>query len=160
MKTQAFDINEIEEENVILSPSFDDVLPKRVGFFSSLFKQVFSSVSATSVDFIISILLNRVFGVYYVYANMIGGAFGATTNFLIGRKWVFQKMDDRMRYQFLRFFILHMITISINSTLIYFVKENSGLPFEISKMLVATLFGFFFNFLMARYFVFHSWGKK
>jgi putative flippase GtrA len=155
MKSQILDIEDFDnsEDSELISSTF-------VSFKASLIKQVFSSLSSTVVDFIISIFLNRILGVYYVYANIIGGVCGATTNFFLGRKWVYKKKEDKMQYQMFRFFLLHLTTVSINSTLVYFVKENTGLPFEVSKMIVATLFGFFFNFLMGRYFVFHSWGKK
>jgi putative flippase GtrA len=160
MSLQSINIDELDDQLDLVHENKESIKNHKVGFFASLYKQMFSSMSATSVDFIITIFFNRILGFHYLQANIIGGICGATANFFIGRKWVYKKINDKMRYQIIRFMIIHMTALAINSTFIYIIKESSGMNFELTKILVASLVGFSFNFLMGRYFVFYTWRKR
>lgn len=112
------------------------------------------SLTATSVDFSISLLLHDLLEIYYVTATSMGSACGAVTSFLLGRNWAFLNKKGKLRKQVFRFLIINLFSIFFNSTAVFFFKENFHLSFIASRVIVALLVGIFFNFLMNRYFVF------
>jgi len=112
------------------------------------------SICATTVDFIISIILHHLLGVYYVTATSIGAFCGSVTSFSLGRNWVFLNRRGRLSIQFLRFVIINGFSIFGNTTGVFFFKENFDISFIASRVIVAILIGIFFNFFMNRYFVF------
>ncbi len=112
------------------------------------------SLTATSVDFMISILLHHVFSIYYVTATTVGSICGAFTSFSLGRNWAFLNKNGRIRKQAFRFVVISGFSIFANTTGVYFFKENFDISFLASRIIVALLIGVFFNFFMNRYFVF------
>ncbi len=126
------------------------VMPLRKTFVRS---QIVS-LTATSVDFIISLLLNHFLDIYYVTATSIGSFFGAVTSFMLGRNWAFLNRHGHIRKQVIRFFIINVFSIFANTTGVFFFKENFDISFLFSRIIVAVLIGVFFNFFMNRYFVF------
>lgn len=126
------------------------VMPLRKTFVRS---QIVS-LTATSVDFIISLLLNHFLDIYYVTATSIGSFFGAVTSFMLGRNWAFLNRHGHIRKQVIRFFIINVFSIFANTTGVFFFKENFEISFLFSRIIVAVLIGVFFNFFMNRYFVF------
>jgi len=112
------------------------------------------SLTATSVDFLISILLHHVFAIYYVTATTIGSICGAVTSFSLGRNWAFLNKMGRIRKQAFRFLVISGFSIFANTTGVYFFKENFDISFLASRIIVAVLIGVFFNFFMNKYFVF------
>jgi putative flippase GtrA len=112
------------------------------------------SLTATSVDFSISLALHGLLDVYYVTATSLGSSFGAVTSFVLGRNWAFKNKKGKLRKQAFRFSIIHLFTIFVNSTAVFFFKENFHISFVASRVIVALVVGMFFNFLINRYFVF------
>lgn len=127
-----------------------------VGLRKSFLRAIMTSLSATSVDFFISIFLNEVLNVYYVTATSIGGICGAATSFFMGRVWVFKKKTNKLKNQLIKFSFTNMVSIFLNTSGVFFIKEQFSLPFVWARVLTSVLVGFFFNFLMNRYFVFKS----
>ncbi len=125
-------------------------LPLRKTFF----RAQIVSLTSTSVDFLISILLNHFFSIYYVTATTIGSVCGAITSFSLGRNWAFLNKNGRIRKQVFRFIVISGFSIFANTTGVYFFKENFDISFLASRIIVAVLIGVFFNFFMNRYFVF------
>ena len=56
----------------------------------------FSSQVASTTDFLVTILLVKLFGVYYVYATFTGSVCGGIVNCIINYKWTF-KSKRRIR---------------------------------------------------------------
>ncbi len=127
-----------------------------IGLRKSLMRAVMTSLSATSVDFFTSIFLNELLNVYYVTATSIGGICGAATSFLMGRIWVFKKKTNKLKNQLLKFSFTNIVSIFLNTSGVFFIKEQFNLPFVWARITVSVFVGFFFNFLMNRYFVFKS----
>ncbi len=122
----------------------------------SFTKSIATSLSATFVDYGVSFLLNEFFYIYYVTATTLGGFCGAAASFFLGRLWVFKKKSDKIKNQLIKFGFTNGISIFLNTSGVYFVKEQFNLPFTASRIIVSILVGFFFNYLMNRYFVFKS----
>ncbi|MFZ1751091.1 MAG: GtrA family protein [Saprospiraceae bacterium] len=112
------------------------------------------SLTATSIDLAISLLLNHFLNVYYVTATSLGSLCGAVTSFFLGRNWAFLNRHGRIRRQVFRFLIINVFSIFANTTGVFFFKESFQISFFESRIIVAVLIGVFFNFLMNRYFVF------
>lgn len=127
-----------------------------IGFRKSFLRALLTSITATSVDFFMSVLLKEWIGIYYVTATTMGGMFGAATSFFMGRVWVFNKRTGRLSNQLLRFVFTNFFSIFLNTSGVFFIVEQFQIPFVWSRILVACFVGFFFNFLMNRYFVFRS----
>ncbi len=127
-----------------------------VGFRKSFVRALFTSITATCVDFLFSIFSKEVLAIYYVTATTLGGLAGATTSFLLGRIWVFNKRTGRLSNQLLRFIFTNFFSIFLNTSGVFFIVENFQMPFVYARVGVACFVGFFFNFLMNRYFVFRS----
>ncbi|MBP6396689.1 MAG: GtrA family protein [Saprospiraceae bacterium] len=127
-----------------------------IGFKKSFLRALLTSITATSVDFILSVVLKEWIGIYYVTATTLGGMFGAATSFLMGRIWVFNKRTGRLSNQLLRFVFTNFFSIFLNTSGVFFIVEHFEIPFVWSRIVVACFVGFFFNFLMNRYFVFRS----
>lgn len=127
-----------------------------VGFRKSFIRALFTSLTATFVDFVFSIFSKEVLAIYYVTATTLGGLAGATTSFFLGRIWVFNKRTGRLSNQLLRFVFTNFFSIFLNTSGVFFIVENFNLPFVYARVGVACFVGFFFNFLMNRYFVFRS----
>jgi putative flippase GtrA len=127
-----------------------------VGFRKSFIRALLTSLTATFVDFVFSIFSKEVLAIYYVTATTLGGLAGATTSFFLGRIWVFNKRTGRLSNQLIRFVFTNFFSIFLNTSGVFFIVENFNLPFVYARVGVACFVGFFFNFLMNRYFVFRS----
>ncbi|MBK9255940.1 MAG: GtrA family protein [Saprospiraceae bacterium] len=126
----------------------------KLSFRKTFIRAQLVSICATTVDFLISILLHHLLGMYYVTATTIGAFCGSITSFSLGRNWVFLNRRGRLSIQFLRFVIINGFSIFGNTTGVFFFKENFDISFIASRVIVAILIGIFFNFFMNRYFVF------
>lgn len=131
------------------SPEF-----KKPPFRKAFVRSQIVSLTATSIDLILSIFLYEVFAIYYVTATSLGSLVGAITSFLLGRNWAFLNKQGKIRRQVFRFIIISVFSIFANTTGVFFFKENFELSFFVSRVIVAVLVGVFFNFFMNRYFVF------
>lgn len=112
------------------------------------------SLCATGVDFLLSLIFYHFLSIYYVTATTLGSLFGAFTNFVLSRNWVFLNRHGHIRKQIIRFLIINLFSIFANTTGVFFFKESFDISFLISRIIVAVLIGIFFNFFMNRYFVF------
>ena len=65
------------------------MISQKGGFFMFLRAQL-SAQMATIADFLVTILLVRLFEVYYVYATLAGAVYGGIVNCVINYKWTFK----------------------------------------------------------------------
>lgn len=74
------------------------MISQKGGVFMFLRAQL-SAQMATIADFLVTILLVRLFDVYYVYATLAGAIYGGIINCIINYKWTFKskgkKTQDR-----------------------------------------------------------------
>ena len=59
----------------------------------------FSSQVASTTDFLVTILLVKLFGVYYVYATFTGSVCGGIVNCIINYKWTFKSKRRLRKYE-------------------------------------------------------------
>lgn len=120
----------------------------------SWFRNHISSISATAVDFGVTLLSANVIGIWYVVANVIGATAGGVVSFVLGRNWVFNQRDSKWEHQALRYVIAVLVSIGLNTLGVWLLVENFEIELAIAKMIVAVIIGVTVNFFMFRYFVF------
>ncbi len=110
---------------------------------------------ASSVDFATTILLAQIVEIWYAYATLCGSVFGGITNCAINYKWVFHAFGLKKKYVAVRYILVWIGSIVLNTYGTYSMTEQTGLNFMFSKAIVAALVAIFWNYQMQRIFVFH-----
>lgn len=130
------------------------VKSKKTLLVKSFFRSQFASILATAADFLITIFFTEVLKIWYVVSTACGAFTGAVISFILGRNWVFNRKDERWIIQAVRYILTAFSSMGLNTAGVYFLTDYFGIQYVISKIIVATLVGVFFNFFMFRYFVF------
>lgn len=138
------------------------------------FKAQLSAQFASFVDFLVTILLVKVFEVFYLYATFTGSIVGGVVNCVINYGWVFhaencKKTHVAVKYVFVwggsillntwgAFALTEWLTgmTWVNGLLGYYVDN----VFILSKVVVAVLVAFFWNYHLQRVFVYRNHNIK
>jgi len=133
-------------------------------------KALCTAQAATIVDFVLTVLLSSVCGVYYVLATTIGAICGGVTNCVMNYRWVFPG-SNRKKYSIaFRYFIVWSTSILLNVTGTYLLTEalrdqpfthqilgvHNDQVYIFSKILVAVVVAVFWNYQMQRVFVYRK----
>lgn len=135
-----------------------------------ILKYFASAQFATAVDFIVTVLLSSVCGMYYVLASAIGAVTGGCLNFITNYLWVFPGSSGRRLHIVLRYAIVWVVSLLLNTYGVYLLTEflvanplianlfgnYANHLYIISKMIVAVLVCLCFNYPLQRYFVFRG----
>ena len=133
--------------------SEDSKTPPR-SLSSLFFSAQVAAFIGTAVDFITVILLTELLAIWYVTSNVIGAALGAITNFLLGRYWVFDSTEKKIYNQAFRYFLVALGSLLLNTFGLYILTEYTSLHYIVSKIIVAVLIAFTFNFFLQKNFVY------
>lgn len=117
-----------------------------------LFKFAIVGVMNTLVTLVIIFISTRLFGIYYLVANVIGYIAGLINSFLWNRTWTFKSRGD-YKGEILRFLIVFGICYSLQFGLLIFVKEYCGVSEDISQ-LIGMVFYTGLNFILNKFFTF------
>lgn len=120
----------------------------------SLKRSQIASLIATAVDFASLIFLVEVCGVWYVAATAMGAALGAIVNFLLGRHWSFTAGDQAVGGQALRYAMVALLSLVLNSLAVYLLTAYGNIYYALSRVIAAIVVGLLFNFPLHRRFVF------
>ncbi|HUK41668.1 MAG TPA: GtrA family protein [Candidatus Acidoferrales bacterium] len=120
----------------------------------SLRRSQLASLTATIVDFASLIFLVEVAGVWYVTATAVAAFLGALVNFALGRHWTFEATEQAVRGQMLRYVLISVLSLILNSAGVYLLTDHFGIYYMLSKVITAFSVGVLFNFPLHRYFVF------
>lgn len=129
-----------------------------------------SSQLASLTDFLVTIILAKFFGLYYVHATFMGSVCGGVINCIVNYRWTFRADSVKKRYVALKYLFVWTGSIFFNTTGTYLVTELlyridlvAGLPpsvskdvFLIAKIVVSLLVGFGWNYNMQRLFVYKN----
>ncbi len=130
------------------------------GLLKTFTRAQIASAIASVIDFAVLIFSVEGVGIWYVAATAIGAASGAMTNYIINRHWSFRARAEGMRTQALRYALVSLGSLIINSAGVYMVTELGGAPYVISKVIVSFLVGLLFNFPLHRRFVFRGTASR
>ncbi len=118
-------------------------------------KAQLSSCIATIVDFSFTICLIEGIAFHYIMATALGAIAGAVTNFTINKYWSFGKKKN-VRKQAVRYLFVWLGSITLNVTGSSLFLNVFAMPYTFSKMVVAFLVGFTFNYMLQKYYVFKT----
>lgn len=137
-------------------------------------KAQLSAQVSSAADFFATILLVKLFGLFYLYATFLGAIVGGVVNCVINYGWVFHAAGCKKKYVALKYFLVWGGSILlntwgtfaltewltgmgwINSLLGYYVDNVFILP----KIVVALLVGFFWNYQLQRLFVYRNYNIR
>ena len=115
------------------------MISQKGGFFMFLRAQL-SAQMATIADFLVTILLVRLFEVYYVYATLAGAVYGGIVNCVINYKWTFKSTGKKTNVA-VKFILVWVCSIWLNTWGTY---------------AVAVIVALFWNYNMHRFFVYRN----
>ncbi len=113
-----------------------------------------SSVIATLIDFLVLVILTEYFAVWYLISAITGAVSGGVTSFLLGRNWAFNNKSGNVYRQAVRYTITWIGSIFLNVGGLYFFVDILNIQYVLSKVIISTLVGLGFNYLMQKYFIF------
>ena len=111
-------------------------------------------LSGVVVDFFVTWLCKEKLGINKYVANAIGFSLAVINNFLLNRYWTFEDNMQAATEQFLKFSLIALVGLAINSFLLFVILKYIKINFYITKLLVIGLV-FFWNFFMNYLFTFH-----
>jgi putative flippase GtrA len=114
-----------------------------------------SSLLATLVDFVITIMLVEFDNSQYLIATSFGAVGGAITNFIINKYWSF-KMGSRkdLKNQSARYLLVWVGSIFLNIFGSNLTMKVFNIPYLISKIIISLIVGIGFNYTLQKKYVF------
>lgn len=114
------------------------------------------ALSATGADFLVTIGLKELAGLWYVASNAMGALCGATVSFLLLRNWAFQRKDTQWHGQAVRYVIASGLSLLLNTAGVWLFTGTFGIQYVVSKTGMAILMGLTVNYVMFKHFVFQK----
>ena len=113
-------------------------------------------MASTLIDFFVTILLAEGLGMWYVYSTLIGAFSGATFNCAFNYKWVFFKEGLRKKKVVVRYYLVWVGSIAINTLGTYLLTEIMRHHFVYSKIITSVFVAIFWNFILQKKYVYKS----
>jgi len=113
-----------------------------------------AALLATALDFFVLVMLTEVLHLWYLFSAFIGALTGGIVAFILGRNWIFMKHHGKISFQAIKYLMSWGVSILLNTMGLYFVVEQLGYQYIISKVIVAIVIGVGFNFFTHKYFIF------
>jgi len=121
---------------------------------STFLKAQASSIIATFFDLLTTIVCKEFFYLWYVIASLLGTIVGGTTNFALGRNWVFNRREKKIPLQVVKYFIIWNGNLLLSTLGVFIVTHYLGFSYIISKVIVSVTVGVSYNYLLQKKFVF------
>jgi putative flippase GtrA len=117
-------------------------------------KSQIASITATAVDFVVTIVLVEIFKFSYIYATIAGTASGGLTYFLMGRRWVFDARDGDINTQLIKYLLVWIVYLLISTISVFIITHYFKVNYILSKVLVSVLMSITYNYVLNKKFVF------
>jgi putative flippase GtrA len=111
-------------------------------------------IIGVGIDFFITWLCKEKMCLNKYVSNAIGFSFAVINNFLLNRYWTFEANNQAFGEQFLKFVLIAIAGLAINSLFLFLIHRFLQINFYVTKLLVIGLV-FFWNFYMNYLFTFH-----
>lgn len=135
-----------------------------------IIKAFASAQVCTFIDFLVTVLLSSVFGVYYVVATALGAVSGGVSNCIVNYRWVFPRTDSKKSMVALKYLMVWIMSILLNTYGTYLLTEGirdadlvvsllgsyNDQVYIASKMAVSLLVSLAWNYPMQRYVVYRN----
>lgn len=113
-----------------------------------------ASLSATVVDFSLTVIIKEWFACWYLLASILGTIGGGIVNFSMNRRWVFSARDRKIMAQVFKYMVVWMGNLFLVSAGVFFMTHYGGISYLVSKIAVSVLVGYFYNYTLQKRFVF------
>ena len=120
----------------------------------TFFKAQAASLTATAVDFLVTVVLKEIFHTWYLLASVLGTISGGMVNFSMNRRWVFSARDKKMFYQAVKYVLVWVGNLVLVSAGVFAMTNYGGISYLVSKITVSLFVGFFYNYTLQKRFVF------
>ncbi|MGA9651622.1 GtrA family protein [Pedobacter sp.] len=118
------------------------------------FKAQASSLTATAVDFLVTLLVANFFSSWYLTASIIGTVCGGMVNFYINRFWVFDAASKALKWQALKYILVWVGNLILVTLGVYFFTHFFNINYMLSKVFVSISVGISYNYYMQKLFIF------
>lgn len=120
--------------------------------YKSVGKFTLVGISNTLIDFLVFTVLHELFGMYFVFAHILGFMTAITNSFYFNATWTFKKLNrDKLLKQVVSFVTVGVFGLIFSTTTIYFASFFLWVYF--AKAL-ASLVSFAWNYTASSIFVF------
>ena len=113
-----------------------------------------ASLTATAVDFAVTVILKELFHCWYLLASILGTLCGGMVNFSMNRRWVFRVRDKKIRFQMIRYGMVWVGNLLLVSSGVFILTNYGGISYLVSKITVSLMVGIFYNYVLQKKFVF------
>ncbi len=121
---------------------------------SSWLRSQAAALTATGTDFLVTIGLKELAGLWYVASNATGALCGAVVSFIMLRHWAFQRHDQHWHGQAVRYVIASGLSLVLNTAGVWLLTETIDIQYVASKIIMAVSMGLTVNYWMFKHFVF------
>ena len=97
------------------------------------------------VDLGIFLFLNKIIGMYSVYANIISYSCGVINSYFFNRMWTFKTKLKYVSVDFLKFIFVNLLSMGVSTLAVYIFVERFLMAAWLGKVL-STFFSFIVNF--------------
>jgi putative flippase GtrA len=113
-----------------------------------------TAIAGSAIDFLVFIILHKVFHYNAVIANLTGNVFGAVTQFILSRNWAFHAGEGRISLQIVRYILVWVGNLLLSAGGVYFLVYVVHLDGIVAKIITSVLLGLTYNYIMQKKFVF------
>ncbi|MBA2746444.1 MAG: GtrA family protein [Flavisolibacter sp.] len=113
-----------------------------------------ASLTASLVDYWVTIVLVEIVGFWYVWSSALGTILGGITNFSMGRKWVFRSFSRQAEVQLIRYALVWTGYLLLSTSGVFLLTSYTPLTYIFSKLLVSVFMGISYNYPLQKKFVF------
>jgi putative flippase GtrA len=117
-------------------------------------RSLLTSLLTTALDFATLVGLTELAGVNYVAATWIGTVVGSLSNFAINKVWAFRARDVPAVRAIARFAAVQVGASGLHTAGVWTLTRFAGLPYPVSKLIVAAAVYLAWNYPLNRRFVF------
>ncbi|PWT75247.1 MAG: GtrA family protein [Bacteroidetes bacterium] len=113
-----------------------------------------ASIIGSAADYLITILLLKIFHFWYLAANFTGNVTGGAVQFILSRGWAFQGGRGGIKIQIIKYILFFVGNILLSACGVFLLTHFAGLDPIISKTITSILLGLTYNYFVQKKFVF------
>ncbi len=120
-------------------------------FFLKFLKFGVVGASGMALDFATTYFFKEIVKIQKYVANAIGFTLAAISNYILNRVWTFESHNPDISFEFLKFFIVSLIGLGINTLILYILVSKYKKPFYFSKLIsigIVMVWNFFVNWVI------------
>ena len=113
-----------------------------------------TSLLASGIDFLTTILCVRLWHYWYLSASITGAVVGGFVSFIVSKKWTFTESRQPVASQFSRFVLVWLGNAAANATGLFVATHFLGVQYLVAKTAVGILVGVSYTYFLQKDFIF------